>query len=632
MSRVARALAAVAVCSTALAPGAARARPEPTAEDVGAFVDGIVAAELARSDVAGAVVVVVANGAPVLVRGYGFADVEKRAPVDARTLFRLASISKLFTSLAVLQLVERGELDLDADVNAYLDFTVPKAFGRPVTLRQLLTHRAGFEERLRDLGHANAPPIPLARFVRERLPRREREPERSPSYSNYGVALAGYIVERTARVPFERYVAENIFAPLGMQRASFEQPLPASLAPLVSQGYQVASEPPGPFEVINDAPAGALSASGDAMARFLRMLIGGGELDGVRVLSPESFARWTQPQVVIAGNALGLTIYESHPHGVRTLGHGGDLSYFHSELHALPERGFGVFVAQNSLGKSPRLLRAVLVPALVKRYFAETRREQPQAVTPGHAREVVGNYMTTRRSDASWMRLQGLVGQAVVSARDDTMIEIRGLADAAGNTERWIETAPYRFRSRDGEREIEFARDERGRVEELEPAFPGVTYERASFADSQTFALAVFPFAVLVTLWALLAPAAGRLARWALAAPPAPERSGAAPSLTLLTAAVWLGALATFATFTSAAATNFWRFSRGADGVLVGSVLAVWVAAALSAVCAFATARELRAGGPSRARRVARAVPALAFLALSWFAWNWGLLTDPTRY
>jgi CubicO group peptidase (beta-lactamase class C family) len=610
----------------------ASALPEPTAADVAAFVDGLVAAELERSDVAGAVVVVIANGAPVLSKGYGFADVARRVRVDERTLFRAASISKLFTSLAVMQLVEQGQLDLEADVNAYLDFGVPAAFGKPATLRQLLTHRAGFEERLRDLGHAKGPPIPLARFAREMLPRRARPPEGSPSYSNYGLALAGYVVERTSGLPFEEYVAEKIFAPLGMERATFVQPLPAALAPLMSQGYQVASGEAQPFEVINDAPAGALSASGDAMARFVLMLLGRGELNGVRVLSPESFERWIAPQVDVAGNGMGLTIYEAHPHGVRTLGHGGDLSHFHSELHAMPEHGFGVFVAQNSLGKSPRLLRSVLVPALVKRYLAEPDREPVKAIDPGHAAEVVGAYMTTRRSDRTWLRLQALLDQPLVSAREDGTIEARGIEDAAGNTRRWREVAPYRFRTLDGEREIEFVRDAGGNVVELEPWFPGVTYERAGFADTQTVALAVFPAAALVTLGTLFAPLVGLALRRAFGAPAAPPRGRAPRALALVTAAAWAGSLAAFSAFALDAATSVWRFSRGADGVLVASICGIWLAAALSLASTAATSWELSAPQVTAARRAARALPALAFLALTWFAWNWGLLTDPTRY
>jgi CubicO group peptidase (beta-lactamase class C family) len=609
------------------------ANPLPAASGIQpGFVDAIVEGELARGDVAGAVVVVIAEGAPALVKGYGSSDVARRAPVTPQTLFRLASISKLFTALAVLQLVDEGKLDLDADVNRYLDFEVPPAHGEPATLRQLLTHRAGFEERLRDLTHANAPAIPLADFLRSHLPMRSRVPGRSPSYSNYGFALAGYVVQRVSGLPFERYAAERIFAPLGMTSATFEQPLPAALAPRASQGYRVASAEPGPFEIVNDAPAGALSASGEDMARFLRMLLGGGELDGVRVLSPQGFARWVEPQVSIAGNGLGLAIYEAHLHGVRSIGHGGDLSYFHSDLHAMPEHGFGVFVSQNSTGKSPRSLRGVLVPALIKRHLAREGRGEAMAFAPTPPGELVGSYMTTRRSDRSWMRLQGLLDQIVVSAGDDGTLLARGISDAAGNPERFREVAPGRFRTRDGEREIAFARDAAGQVVELQPWFPGITYERARLVDTQNFALAVFVPAALVALCALVAPLAGFVARRALGAPPAPPRTFLARALTLATAGAWLAALATFTAFTLDGAQHVWRFSRREDLPLRVAIGGTWLAAGLSIASAAACAAELRSRALTLRRRAARALAPLAFLALAWFAWNWGLLTNGARY
>jgi CubicO group peptidase (beta-lactamase class C family) len=517
-------------------------------------------------------------------------------------------------------------------VNAYLDFALPPAHGTPVTLRQLLTHRAGFDERLRDLGQAQAPPVPLAEFVRSHLPRRGHTPEGSPSYSNYGIALAGYVVERTSGVPFERYVAEHVLAPLGMQDATFAQPLPEALAPRMSQGYVLGSGEPGPFELINHTPAGALSASGAAMARFLRMLLGGGELDGVRVISREGFARWTEPQVVVAGNGLGLAIYEAHLHGVRSIGHDGDLSHFHSALHAMPEHAFGVFVAQNSLGKSERMLRDVLVPALVKRYLAEPQREPAAAFAPTPAEALTGSFMTTRRSDASWIRLQGLLAQTTLRPREDGELELRGIRDAAGNPERWREVAAGRFRSADGEREIALVRDATGRVVALEPWFPGITYERAGLLDSQAVGITVLASSALIALATLLAPVVGRAARHALGAPAPPPRARLPAALTLASAAAWLAAIAVFAAFAGAAARSLWRFSRGEDAPLLAAILAMWLAVALSIACAVAVARELRAPVISPARRVARALPPLAFLALSWFAWNWGLLSDPTVY
>ena len=199
-----------------------------TAEDLEAFLDGTMPAQLNREDIAGAVIAVVKDGKVLFAKGYGFSDVEKRTPVtpDA-TLFRPGSISKLFTWTSVMQLVEQGKLDLDKDVNEYIDFKIPQAFGKPVTLKDIMTHTAGFEETARDLFVADAQHMtPLDQYLKEHMPRRIFPPFVVPAYSNYATTLAGYIVQRVSGKPFSQYVADNIYTPLEMTRTTFVQPLP----------------------------------------------------------------------------------------------------------------------------------------------------------------------------------------------------------------------------------------------------------------------------------------------------------------------------------------------------------------------------------------------------------------------
>ena len=125
---------------------------ELTAQDLEAFLDGIIPLQLQREDIAGATIAVVKDGNLLFGKGYGYADYEKKKRVSAEeTLFRPGSVSKLFTWTAVMQLVEQGKLDLDRDVNEYLDFKIPEAFGKPITLKNLLTHTPGFEEQIKDL-------------------------------------------------------------------------------------------------------------------------------------------------------------------------------------------------------------------------------------------------------------------------------------------------------------------------------------------------------------------------------------------------------------------------------------------------------------------------------------------------
>src|SRR5580765_4403434 len=216
---------------------------EMTQEDVGAFLDGILPQQLAREDIAGAVVSVVKDGKVLFARGYGYADVEKKTPVSPKTtMFRPGSISKLFTWTAVMQLVEQGKLDLDRNVNDYLDFKLPDRSDGPITLRNIMTHTAGFEEQVKSLITEDPKAlVPLQQYVKTSTPTRIFKAGSTPAYSNYATALAGYLVEHVSGQTFDDYLDANIFKPLGMTHATFRQPLPEALAPDMSKGYQLAS-------------------------------------------------------------------------------------------------------------------------------------------------------------------------------------------------------------------------------------------------------------------------------------------------------------------------------------------------------------------------------------------------------
>ena len=164
----------------------ANASPQLTRADVEAWLDGFMPMSLKTSDIAGAVVVVVKDGAILVQKGYGYSDVEKRTPVDPeRTLFRPGSVSKLFTWTAVMQLVEQGKLDLDADINQYLDFKIPARDGKPITLRNIMTHTSGFEEQAKGLIAREQDGVPeLGAYLKEWTPDRIFAPGETPAYSN----------------------------------------------------------------------------------------------------------------------------------------------------------------------------------------------------------------------------------------------------------------------------------------------------------------------------------------------------------------------------------------------------------------------------------------------------------------
>src|SRR5262245_59674944 len=260
---------------------------ELTATDVEAFLDGVLPLQLKSADIAGATVAVIKDGKLLFAHGYGYADVKQKKPVSAQeTLFRPGSISKLFTWTAVMQLFEQGKLDLDRDINEYLDYKIPDAFGKPITLKNILTHTPGFEEQIKDLFETKPSTPNLGQYLKTHIPKRIYPPGTVPAYSNYATAVAGYIVERVSGRPFEQYVDENILKPLKMTHSMFAQPLPSNLAPLMSGGYRLGSDSAGPFEIVNPFPAGSLSSSAADMAQFMMAHLQDGQLGDVRILKP----------------------------------------------------------------------------------------------------------------------------------------------------------------------------------------------------------------------------------------------------------------------------------------------------------------------------------------------------------
>lgn len=369
----------------------------------------------------GAVVVVATRDAAIFAKGYGLADIEAKRPFTTdTTLVRPGSISKLFTGIAVMQLVDAGKLDLDRDVNDYIDFTIPTPDGGvPVTLRRLLTHRAGFEEHIKGLFSREAEPMPLRKWLVDGVPRRLFPKGDVEAYSNYGFALAGYIVERASGEPFAAYIQQHIMAPLGMSHSTFAQPLPAELAPMVAKPYRRSDKPAiVPFETII-APAGALSATADDMGRFLRMLINGGELDGVRILPKARLDEMMTPQSSSPAGYLGLVFFGKKIAGRDTIGHDGETMGFFSYLDIFPQDGVGIFVSRDGIGeiKTGREIPNIAV-AIARRFLGgDPAGSQTQASSD--EANIAGIYHLSRRAETTMVRLRDLTSESVIRMDSD---------------------------------------------------------------------------------------------------------------------------------------------------------------------------------------------------------------------
>ncbi len=452
-------------------PTATRAH-ELTAADVEAFLDGLLPLQIKRDDIAGATVSIVKDGKLLFAKGYGYADVEKKTPVSAQeTLFRPGSISKLFTWTAIMQLHEQGKLDLDRDVNEYLDFKIPDAFGKPITLKNILTHTPGFEEQIKDLFSAGTETPNLGQYLKTHIPGRIYPPGTVPAYSNYATALAGYIVERVSGRPFEEYVAENIFKPLNMTRSTFTQPLPSNLAPSMSNGYRLGSDAAGTFEVINPFPAGSLSSTATDMAQFMIAHLQDGQLGDARILKPET-ARLMHSRLFAldeSANAMCYGFYEESRNGQRIIGHGGDTIYFHSDMHLVLDQKLGFFVSYNSGGRADSPGRTNLWEAFLNRYYPYTAPAASSSTAKEDAKAASGTYMLSRRSDNSFLKTASVIGQFTVSPAGEGDIEIPQLAGPNGKPRRWQAVGPMTFMDRGGQDKLIFKPDTNGQMQMVLP-------------------------------------------------------------------------------------------------------------------------------------------------------------------
>jgi CubicO group peptidase (beta-lactamase class C family) len=478
-----------------------------TTQDLDAFMDGFMPLALRRGDIAGSVVIVVKDGQIIFEHGYGFADVATQKPVDPKTtIFRLASISKLFAWTAVMQLAEQHKLDLNADVNPYLDFRIPQAFGKPITMLNLMTHTPGFEDTLKNQDATDPKYLmSLKASLKRWVPTRVFPPGEVPAYSNYGAALAGYIVQRVSGEPFAQYVERHIFQPLQMTHSTFVEPLPTKLAADMSDGYDVASEGAKPFELDPQIPAGALSASGDDMAHFMIAHLANGAYDGTRILAPETAIKMHSPAYQhtpgIPGMAYGF--YHDDLNGHDVLTHGGDTQWFHSQLYLILDENVGIFVSQNSAGRDNSDIRAPLFRSFMDRYFPAA--PSPAEPTLESARAdgglVAGDYIASRGSFDNFFDITGLISQPAVKVNEDGTLSINFIRDFADNPKKFREVRPFVWREVQG-RELVIAKREDGKVTEFATdADPQIN----SFFKAPWWEEAKVNFPVFATMLALLA-------------------------------------------------------------------------------------------------------------------------------
>lgn len=471
-----------------------------------AFMDGVMAATLRDKHIVGATVSIIRDGKPLLVKGYGFSDEAKQIPVQPqRDLFRIGSISKMFTWVSVMQLVAQGKLDLNADINTYLkDFKVPNTYPEPITLKNIMTHTPGFEDRFVGLfGRDSASMRPLGQLLAEDLPARVRPPGTYASYSNHGTALAAYIVELVSGMDFNEYVEKNIILPLGMTSTSLRQPLPANLASRMSRGYKYTGGKykEEDFEYVPLYPAGSVSTSATDMIPFMRALLENGKVNGATILDSATLALMKTPahRHHPAVNPMRHGFMDVSRGGVEVIGHGGDTFWFHSMMALFPQSNVGFFISFNT-DKGGGVYLDVLTE-FMDRYFPEADKAPVMKVNKEFLNQFVGKYRANRHSYTDFTSVVAMMSDATVSLLDSTGLKLQ----AGERLHEYVPIDSLVFREKNSTAIVVFEKNPKGGIGQLfvgnMPIFS--LYKVTGFKSAELH-MFIFMAAIVVGLLAIL--------------------------------------------------------------------------------------------------------------------------------
>ncbi len=602
--------------------GSVSAQQDSAPSALAARLDGLVEGLMTREQVPGVIVAVV-SGDEVIVRGYGVAGLDGQTAVGPDNVrFEIGSITKLFTWVAVMMLVEDGRLDLRADVTDYLPgFNVPGS--EPLTLAHLMSHRGGFEESYAIFDEAIAA-LPRAQALAAAAPDQVFPRGEITSYSNWGAALAGLVVEEVSGQPWEDFVQTRILDPLAMNDTTLAERLRQPDQPPLAQSYTLQggiARPAFRIDIGAFGPAGATASTASDMARFLRFLMGDGALEGARLLQPDTMAqtrrRLFEDRPQAADMAHG---FQSRPRfGTMIYGHGGGLNEFLSNLVFIPEIGAGVFISQNGgAGVSLPLLAPDLILADLAADAGLTAPEaQPVPEAAARAAEAAGRYVTNRRTFSGPAQvLAALSPLTVVALADGALLVPTGTLPMPS---RFDPIAPDLWQDAMGHR-VTVIRDAQGRVTRLADGTGAQTHERVRGLADPVWLTAGFALALLLATTSLV----GLIWRHGLRGG---SRIGAVVAAVQVAGAVTVWALAAAGVAMALAASRLgsqFLFDQPQPTfeIFLGIAAAVGV---LAVALVLSSPFVWRAPGWSLWRRTHQTAFTLALIGLAGLMLNWGL-------
>ena len=499
------------VTSPSQAPG-----PTDPAE-MEAFLDELMAKDMQERHIAGAAIAVVKDGQLFFTKGYGYADLENKIPVDPeQTMFRIGSVGKVFTWTAVMQLVEQGKLDLDADINTYLDFRIPDTYPQPITLKHLMAHTSGIEDRwLESLTPDASELVSEREWLVDNFPGRVRPPGEAAGYSNYNAMLGGYIVARVSGEPYDQYIQKHIFDPLGMTHSNVRLPIPENLRPFMSKSYIYVDSALQPFPDYVGQPAGMPSGSHQLsvtdMARFMIARLEGGVYDApsneMRILKEETAQKMLTtlytPDPRLKGTAYGL--FDFSENGQWVLGHSGYSPKMYGLFLLLPDQHLGVYVVYNSAGAAGLDFQHYgFQRPFFDHYYpaAAVTPIQPPADFAQRAERFTGQYRFANSHSTTPEKVINLFGGPQINnGGDGTLV----LPIGEGNELRFVEVEPLYFRQVDGPFSMVFREDDQGRIIYMFTDFvPHYGYVKLEWYEAPGFHIVFAQICILVFLSMLL--------------------------------------------------------------------------------------------------------------------------------
>ncbi|MCF8008788.1 MAG: beta-lactamase family protein [Halanaerobiales bacterium] len=475
---------------------------------VKSYFDGFIESQMEEYKVPGVTISLVKDGEIIFKKGYGYYDLENNKLVDPEnTLFRPGSASKLFIWTAVMQLVEQNKLDLNTDINQYLDFKIPnqvvginKDKIKPITVLDLMNHTAGFEDKVVKLFVLNKNDIkPLDQYLKENIPIRIFPVGQEMAYSNYGAALAAYLVQKVSNLNFDQYVKQNIFEPLKMNNSTFRQPIPEEISAESSYGYRYknGSYIKDEFEYIQLYPAGSLSSTAQDMAKFMIAHLNNGSYLDQSILNPEtiefmhsqSFNHYND----FAGMAHGFI--EMNYQGYRIISHGGDTLLFHTGLYLIPELNTGLFVSYN--GKDAARARDLLFRNFLDRFFPSKDNQTVISDQSNFINQklLVGNYYSNRYNHSSLESILKIMMSYNVSLNQDQNL----VYNYMNEINKLEQIRPAVFYDQSSNSKVYAKLNKNGNVTELLTNNPNVL-KRMSWYEGQLFNLIFIVGYIILTL------------------------------------------------------------------------------------------------------------------------------------